>query len=64
MSSLPSRVSEPLKAEDPRLDDGQAVTPRGIVNARILQESSRSAAAAAWEAGAEDEIEDTMSISQ
>ena len=37
VSSLPSRVSEPLKAEDPRLDDGQAVTPRGIVNARILQ---------------------------
>ena len=29
-----------------------------------IQESSRSAAAAAWEAGAEDEIEDTMSISQ
>ena len=27
-------------------------------------ESSRSAAAVAWEAGAEDEIEDTMSISQ
>jgi hypothetical protein len=35
-----------------------------LVEKKTRAESSRSAAAAAWEAGAEDEIEDTMSISQ
>ena len=35
-----------------------------LVEKKTRAESSRSVAAVAWEAGAEDEIEDTMSISQ
>ena len=35
-----------------------------LVEKKTRVESSRGAAAVAWEAGAEDEIEDTMSISQ
>ena len=52
-----------LDLQQKRWDAAEAYYAK-LVEKKTRAESSRSAAAVAWEAGAEDEIEDTMSISQ